>query len=884
MDAPSAHNGQAIFPRILVFDRTALGDGSATGEINANLFAGWAVESYLQVYHISISKLGVSGTGKSSGEVSLDDIKIMIDDFAPDLIIYRPVPDTPELHEIAMSTIRLMNVPLVTWIMDDWPASLEIHNPSEAKMLVADFRWLLQYSTVRLSICDAMSVAMKNRYGVVFSAIANGVDPARWSPPAIRKSSPVRLRYAGSLAENMTLGTLLLIAGSVEKLAQSGTEIIFEIKSHPWWHGLAAKHFEQFSHTSIVTSVLPPDEYVEWLSTADALIIAYNFDPASRTYVKYSMANKLPECLASGVPLLAVGPKDIATMQYLDEIDCGIRVQEKDSDLVQVAIKTLVDSPPCRFDLAKRGQEIAFKRHNIHEIRDRFTKLIRDAASKARGAPAEFSHRDKGNLGKTAETARIQRIEKGDGYVTGDVDAKTSVANMGMRRLTSSIVRVCEKLRHHWRHSPIAMVVIFAVGVAASALAFDAVEMFRRDLIMGAFLIALVGLCGILIRNSFRRKLAKLEQRLAGIYEAQLKGRNAKLAKLEAELLNSQGAQINDLWKQLLVQQETKIGDLEERLTDRHDAELIALQEHLLSTQRSQIKDLVERLENRYETYVSELRALIQHDEQIKVLTDRIAKQEANLGSMKSQVGVVDLVAALRIIGSLNSTQSATARLLGQPEIEHGHGLLMAVLVDEERARPGSLAGTSLVEIGTTRERMAGQASTEKLAIFTALLGMEFITVDVDPDNTKRAEQTLRYLNPGAKAVTARGENYLKLEDGQFDYVYLDAFDYDHGKHSQQRQDRYRELLHTSINDAACWKMHEACAQAISAKMRIGGIVVLDDTWTDEKGGYAGKGKLALPLLLENGFEIIAKTRMTIALRRNEIKKSTAMESVSSNA
>jgi hypothetical protein len=36
----------------------------------------------------------------------------------------------------------------------------------------------------------------------------------------------------------------------------------------------------------------------------------------------------------------------------------------------------------------------------------------------------------------------------------------------------------------------------------------------------------------------------------------------------------------------------------------------------------------------------------------------------------------------------------------------------------------------------------------------------------------------------------------------------------------------------------------------------------------DADGQYAGKGKLALPLLLANGFEIIAKTRMTVALRR----------------
>jgi hypothetical protein len=177
------------------------------------------------------------------------------------------------------------------------------------------------------------------------------------------------------------------------------------------------------------------------------------------------------------------------------------------------------------------------------------------------------------------------------------------------------------------------------------------------------------------------------------------------------------------------------------------------------------------------------------------------------------------------------------------------------------------------VEIGTTRERVAGQGSTEKLAIFTAFLGMHFLTVDVDPKNTKRVDGVLRYLNPDAKAVTARGENYLKLEERAPDFIYLDAFDYDHGKHSQQRQNRYRELLQTDINDEACWKMHEACAHAIKEKMRVGGIVVIDDTWTDADGTYLGKGKLAVPLLLDSGFEIIAKTSMTVALRRTEIEK-----------
>jgi hypothetical protein len=270
---------------------------------------------------------------------------------------------------------------------------------------------------------------------------------------------------------------------------------------------------------------------------------------------------------------------------------------------------------------------------------------------------------------------------------------------------------------------------------------------------------------------------------------------------------------------------------------------------------------------------------------QIKSIAQRLADREADLKRLSEESFSLDLVSVLRSMGLTRNDSKLVPGKAYNLNPDHGHALLMAVLTDVERSRPGSLANKCLVEIGTTRERTPGQGSTEKLAIFTALLGMRYVTVDVDPKNTKRAEKSLRYLNASAKAVTSRGENYLRLFSGALDFVYLDAFDFDHGKHSQQRQDRYRELLQTDINDDACWKMHEACARAIKAKMRVDGIVVIDDTWTGVDGTYAGKGKLAVPLLLDSGFEIIAKTRMTVALRRTEIRKDVnAMESASATA
>jgi len=261
-------------------------------------------------------------------------------------------------------------------------------------------------------------------------------------------------------------------------------------------------------------------------------------------------------------------------------------------------------------------------------------------------------------------------------------------------------------------------------------------------------------------------------------------------------------------------------------------------------------------------------------NEQLSALTNRIDEAviqqlQTEIRQVREQSVSLDTVSVLRAMQALWIGRTGAKAPASTNTREHGHALLMAVLVDEAVQRPDLLPGKTLVEIGTTRECDPGQKSTEKLGIFTAMLGMRFITVDMDPINTAHARRVLSYINPLSHAITAKGEDYLASLSEPLDYIYLDAFDFDHGKHSEDRQLRYRVNLKTVISDDACWHMHLQCAQSIITKMEEGGIVVIDDTWTDGNGEFDGKGKLAVPLLLAHGFEIIARTPMAIALQRS---------------
>jgi hypothetical protein len=63
--------------------------------------------------------------------------------------------------------------------------------------------------------------------------------------------------------------------------------------------------------------------------------------------------------------------------------------------------------------------------------------------------------------------------------------------------------------------------------------------------------------------------------------------------------------------------------------------------------------------------------------------------------------------------------------------------------------------------------------------------------------------------------------------------------------------------------------MHLECAQALHSKLSATGVICVDDTWLDD-GKWRAKGTLAVPYLLEHGFEIVEARNRAALLRRKQ--------------
>ena len=80
--------------------------------------------------------------------------------------------------------------------------------------------------------------------------------------------------------------------------------------------------------------------------------------------------------MASGAAVLAHGPSGIATMDYINKHECAAFVGTPDEKSLVVEIKRLVTDLSYRNRLIENARKLAFKKHNLVELRNVFRSYV----------------------------------------------------------------------------------------------------------------------------------------------------------------------------------------------------------------------------------------------------------------------------------------------------------------------------------------------------------------------------------------------------------------------------------------------------------------------------------------------------------------------------
>ncbi len=370
---------EEAFPKLLLIDFTRIGHHTATGELKQSYLSDWPEDHLLHLYGEVGHDFGIAYNGNDTGNcLKPSQVLAKIEPFRPDVILYRPVENRPDLHELAMRLIADLKRPFLIWLMDDWPRSLKLSNPNAARIMDEDIAKLCRHANGCLAISEPMAGAFGARYGQKFEIFHNSVDHNIWKSITPNPSSKPEcvVRYSGNLGPNLTQKCLLELAQAVENLAQDH-DIRLEIHTQPHWQKNAAHHFESFSHTSVSVTSLDTSDYYQWLYDADILFIGNNFSEETRHYLQYSFANKIVEYLASARPIIAYGPEGLFSMDFLEVPEGVLRIREPSVTELQNALSKLAKSPKDRNALGQANRDFAFSKFDLRADRENFHSLIK---------------------------------------------------------------------------------------------------------------------------------------------------------------------------------------------------------------------------------------------------------------------------------------------------------------------------------------------------------------------------------------------------------------------------------------------------------------------------------------------------------------------------
>tara|TARA_R110002050_G_scaffold194779_1_gene329582 strand:- start:663 stop:1967 length:1305 start_codon:yes stop_codon:yes gene_type:complete len=189
---------------------------------------------------------------------------------------------------------------------------------------------------------------------------------------------------------------------------------------------------------------------------------------------------------------------------------------------------------------------------------------------------------------------------------------------------------------------------------------------------------------------------------------------------------------------------------------------------------------------------------------------------------------------------------------------EHGHQTLINYILKE---KDENLKGKTIIEIGSCREFLEGQNSTECFIKLCMEKDMKFISVDMD----EKCSQNVYSLAHKYKSFTnmeihtCKGEDYLKTIDS-FDFMYLDGYDYEHGQHSEDRQERYNHYMGKDINNEECWESHLLMVKELCKIAHKDSVICFDDI-IDEK---VGKGVTAIPYILDKKWQVFKRVNNSV--------------------
>jgi hypothetical protein len=224
-----------------------------------------------------------------------------------------------------------------------------------------------------MTISKTMRVTYLERYGVDSVVFHNGAEQPFFDikPRVVHAGEPIRLRFVGNLLQLQHFNAIEDVAGAIFQFnKKSPRPAILEFFGNESPAGCSQsiqKEGEVVFHGPI-----PLENRLETLAGADILVIPFTFDPWYFESYRLSIPTKLPENLATGIPVLLYGPKGMAATDLCLENDLATVITERSIPGLVGVLEQFTSDPTPFMAKASAAQDFTFEHLSSLETSRRF--------------------------------------------------------------------------------------------------------------------------------------------------------------------------------------------------------------------------------------------------------------------------------------------------------------------------------------------------------------------------------------------------------------------------------------------------------------------------------------------------------------------------------
>lgn len=298
------------------------------------------------------------------GNINIKDMDNFVKSFKPD-IIFLPYYYAVYVYRLALHIQRKFNLPMTG------EAALDIYSMKQLSfdpLFWVNRLWIRNWirkassrSTKLYMISEKMRRDYEEYLNIPCKILYKIPDFSRTAPSYCKTNKPVRFLFTGNIGSNRWK-TLALLANMLKKKNYGYLDIY---TASPITNTMRkALCLEGYSN---IHAPVSQDQVKELQKNADVLVHAESFDLSNRLLVRYSISTKIMDYLCVGRTILAIGPNDIASIEYLKDNNAALIATNKQE--IDNIISSLKQHSSKLIEYSKRGLYFAKTQMNDIEMK-----------------------------------------------------------------------------------------------------------------------------------------------------------------------------------------------------------------------------------------------------------------------------------------------------------------------------------------------------------------------------------------------------------------------------------------------------------------------------------------------------------------------------------